>query len=220
MMHGLSIPGVAGSELTRLLARLADAPPAETRPAFAERLGHWLSWTGAISLSAVLNAGAPAPFASRASAPLEGPPDVQRVRAALAAAIAAGPSDPVLSPSDFSPFLRHCTAQQQAMQKAVAHLRQGLRDALERQSPQGARLAALDAVLDERLAAQERLLLGLVPLRLQAHFERLQRSAGDQPAAMLRTFTNDLHHVLRAELDHRLLPAQGLAHTLNTLTTS
>jgi Protein of unknown function (DUF3348) len=219
MLHGLTSPGVAGSELTRLLARLADAPPADTRPAFAERLGQWLSWTGAISLSAALNAGTSAPPAGRKPNRQDGLADVQRVRGALAEAIAAGPSDTVLSPNDFSPFLRHCTAQQQAMQKAVAALRQGLRAALEQQSPQGARLAALDAVLDERLAAQERHLLGLVPLRLQAHFERLQRSTGDQPAAMLRTFTNDLHDVLLAELEHRLLPAQGLAHTLKLFET-
>ena len=36
MLHGSASPGVAGSELTRLLARLADGPPAEGRPAFAE----------------------------------------------------------------------------------------------------------------------------------------------------------------------------------------
>ena len=55
MLHGSTPPGAAGSELTRLLARLADAPPADTRPVFAERLGQWLGWTGAITLSAALN---------------------------------------------------------------------------------------------------------------------------------------------------------------------
>ena len=65
MLHGSHSPGVAGSELTRLLARLGGTPPTDTRPAFAERLGHWLSWTGAISLSKALNAGPCEPAASR-----------------------------------------------------------------------------------------------------------------------------------------------------------
>ena len=51
MQHGLPDPGVAGSELTRFLARLADVPPDPVRPVMSERLGHWLGWTGAISLA-------------------------------------------------------------------------------------------------------------------------------------------------------------------------
>ena len=67
MQHGSTHPGVAGSELDRLLARLADAPPADGRPAFAERLGHWLGWTGAISLSAALKAAPAVPPARNVS---------------------------------------------------------------------------------------------------------------------------------------------------------
>lgn len=220
MQHGSLHPGVAGSELNRLLACLADAPPAETRPVFAERLGHWLSWTGAIALSGALNAPAPGrpqpatrPFGRAATGGEEA--DLQRVRAALEASIAAGPREPGSSPTDFGPHRRHCLAQQQAMQDAVGALRQRLRDALSSRSPQGARLAAIDAVMDESLAAQERTLLGLVPLRLQAHFERLQRAAGDD-AGWIDTFRDDRDRLLRAELAHRLLPAQGLLDSLLT----
>jgi hypothetical protein len=80
---------------------------------------------------------------------------------------------------------------------------------------QGARLAGIDAVLDQALATQERSLLGLVPLRLQAHFERLQRdaSAAGRP---WHAFRDDRDRVLQAELAHRLLPAQGLLDTLRT----
>lgn len=216
MLHGSPSPGVAGSELTRLLAshaRVADAAPADSRPVFAERLGHWLSWTGAISLSAALNADpAPAP-AGRARRPGSEEADFQRVRAALEASIAAGPDEPASSPTDFGPHRRHCIALQQAMQEAVGALRQRLRDALSRQSPRGARLAAIDAVLDQALAAQERSLLGLVPLRLQARFEHLQRTAADD-GRWADTFTQDRARLLRAELAHRLLPAQGLLDAL------
>lgn len=217
MLHGSPHPGVAGSELTRLLARLAETPSPEHRPAFAERLGHWLSWTGAISLSAALSAP-PAPSAAgRARAAGAEEADVQRVRQDLEARIAAGPADDATSPTDFGPYRRHCLAMQQAMHDAVAGLRQRLRDALLAQrSPALARLAAIDTVMDQTLGLQERGLLGLVPLRLQAHFERLQQTAGADDATRLARFHDDMARLLQAELAHRLLPAQGLLDALRT----
>ena len=188
MLHGSTSPGVAGSELTRLLARLADTPSPHTRPAFAERLGHWLSWPGAVSLSAALTASPAAPHARHSRIQGSEEADFQRVRAGLETAIAAGPDEPASSPTDFG------------------------RDALAQQSAAGARLAAIDAVMDQALATQERGLLGLVPLRLQAHFESLQRTAQAQ-GHWPDTFRDDRDRVLRAELAHRLLPAQGLLDT-------
>ena len=227
MLHGSPSPGVAGSELTRLLARLADTPAPDTRPAFAERLGHWLSWPGAVSLSAALSAGPAKPASHRVNRNGTGTgreeADFQRVRAGLEASIAAGPDEPASSPTDFAPHRRHCIAQQQAMQEAIGALRQRLRDALARQSAAGARLAAIDAVMDQALAAHERSLLGLVPLRLQAHFERLRHEAGTKADAETDLdnpwpvrFGADRDRVLRAELAHRLLPAQGLLDALRT----
>jgi Protein of unknown function (DUF3348) len=220
MLHGTLPPGVAGSELTRLLARLADAPPADRRPAVAERLGHWLSWTGAISLSEALNAAPEATPPARARTPGGEEAEVQRVRAALEASIAAGPREPALSPTEFAPLRRHCHAQQQAMHEAVGALRQRLREALTRRSAQGARLAAIDAVMDQALAPHEHTLLGLVPLRLQVHFERLQRSAGADDTRWPLAFRIDMERVLRAELAHRLLPSQGLLDALRTTTST
>ena len=215
MLHGSPNPDVAGSELIRLLARLAGAPPIRTGLAFAERLGHWLSWSDAISLSAALNAGpsGSGPGPSRGTGGEAA--DFQRVRAALEASIAAGTREGASSPTDFGPHRRHCIAMQQAMHGAVSSLRQRLRDALSHHSPALARLAAIDAVMDQTLAARERSLLGLVPLRLQTHFERLQRTGGGD-TGWLETFHNDMDLVLRAELAHRLLPAQGLLDTLCT----
>jgi len=215
MLHGSPNPDVAGSELIRLLARLAGAPPTRTGLAFAERLGHWLSWSDAISLSAALNAGPSrsSPERSRGRGGEEA--DFQRVRAGLEASIAAGTRERASSPTDFGPHRRHCIAQQQAMHGAVSSLRQRLRDALSRRSPALARLAAIDAVMDQTLTAHERSLLGLVPLRLETYFERLQR-ARDNDTNWLETFRDDMNLVLRAELAHRLLPAQGLLDTLRT----
>ncbi|HEX3140365.1 MAG TPA: DUF3348 family protein [Rhizobacter sp.] len=221
MLHGSPHPGVVGSELTRLLARLADAPPADTRPAFAERLGQWLGWTDAIALSKALNAGLHAPPLVRPPSPGTEEADFKRVRASLLAAIAAGPRERAPSPSDFAPYRRHCLAQQQAMQEAIGALRKRLRDALAQRSPALARLAAIDEAIDQALAAQERGLLGLVPLRLQAHFERMRRGTTTDAAAdkhWPQAFQDDMTYVLQAELAHRLLPAQGLLDTLRTHT--
>ncbi len=219
MLHGSSSPGVAGSELTRLLARLADTPMAPQRPAFAERLGQWLGWPGAVALSAALNAGPALNGAGRLRRCGDEEAEFQRVRVSLQASIAAGPREPASSPTDFGPHRRHCIAQQQAMHDAVAALRRQLRQALAQQSAQGARLAAIDAVLEQALAPQEQALLGLVLLRLQAHFEQLQQRAKAEPP-WHETFRGDRDRVLQAELAHRLLPAQGLLHALrNTPTT-
>ena len=164
MLHGSPSPGVAGSELTRLLACFAGNPPADVRPAFAERLGHWLKWTDAALLSAALNNSPAAAAPSRAAALGAEQADFQRVRATLEASIAAGPREATAGAIDFGPYRRHCIDQQQAMDAAIGALRQRLREALSRRSSELARLAAIDAVMDQTLAARERGLLGLVPL--------------------------------------------------------
>lgn len=219
MLHGSSNPGVAGSELTRLLTRLghpADGPPAHPAPVFAERLGHWLGWTGAISLSAATAAAPTAARGRRGNS--DAAADFQRVRAALEASIASLPDEPASSPTEFAPYRRHCAEQQQAMQDAVGALRQRLRDALSQRSAEGARLAAIDAVMDRSLAGHERSLLALVSLRLQAHFQHLQGAYSgaslDPNRGWLDAFRHDMRQLLRAELAHRLLPAQGLLDSL------
>ena len=213
MLHGSHHPGVAGSELTRLLARLAGTSPTRTGLVFAERLGHWLSWSDAISLSTALNAITPATSSGRSRRSDDVEADFQRVRATLAASIATGSREAASSPTDFGPHRRHCLAQQQAMHDAVGALRQRLRDALAQRSPALARLAAIDVAMDSTIAVRERGLLALVPLRLQSHFERLQHNAGGD-VDWTPTFRDDMTLVLQAELDHRLLPARGLLDTL------
>jgi hypothetical protein len=209
---------LAGSELTRLLARLADTPMALPRPAFAERLGHWLGWPGAVALSAALNAG-PAPTgAGRLRRCGDEEADFQRVRAALQASIAAGPREPASSPTDFGPHRRHCIAQQQAMQRPWPRCASGCATHWPG-NPPGRAPGRHRRVLEQALAPQERRLLGLVLLRLQARFERLQHTAAAE-RPWHETFRDDRDRVLQAELAHRLLPAQGLLDALrNTRTT-
>lgn len=236
MQHGMN-PGVAGSELSRLLARLADGPAADARPVLAQRLADWLGWTGALALSSALTPGAATPAASArgdAQAPQRSQAatrDLERVRASLLATIDAGPTDPPESPTDLAPLRRHAVACQATMHEATAALRARLRRALGQASVAGQRLAAIDEALERAVAPQERALLGLLPARLMQHLAQGPvpvpagtRAAGHGPQDS-RTSPVAHHHRrtvqdwLRAELDHRLLPCTGLLAALSETTT-
>jgi hypothetical protein len=226
--------GWAGADLPSLLARLTPDEPPAPRPAagaatpakadFVERLSHWLGWTGAIELSAALGAPSrPAPAPTPTPAPAgpvpAGPLEAawSRLQVRLQADIAAMPAEPLDGPPDFAPWRRHVLGLQQAIQREVDALRQRLRQALATAGTAGpersrlAQLAALDAVLQRNLAPQQRALLGWVPLRLQAHYEHLQRQhPGEDALALARRFLPALQVVLQAELALQAMPVRGL----------
>lgn len=243
-------PRLPGSPLVRQLARLTQAEAPESKQAFAERLSQWLGWTDAISLSAALGtpaAAAPAPAGRSAEpGPLEA--EASRLHAALARSLAGSahpaaaargrgrrpapptrPSDEEMTPGDFSPHRRHYHARQQAMEAAVGPLRARLRGALSARSPALARLAAVDAVMEQALGERERSLLSTVPVLLERRFEQLRlahaaatptdtavdTAAAPSPAAWLATFRQDMQQLLLAELDHRWRPITGLLAALH-----
>ncbi|MBI0329300.1 DUF3348 domain-containing protein [Burkholderia plantarii] len=192
--------------LVRLLASLGDTglpPPAQAaQQPLADRLSQWLSWTDAVTLSSVLGAPAPAPAGGARARDDEAAQRCRKLRATLAAAIAA---DPVLAPAqaarrgvagfgarhaphrpapdtpatdaDFAVYRQSYLALQQLMDSDIGDLRTFLRGRLAASSPAMARLAVLDAAMERSLAARERSLFGAVPGRLAARFERLRREA-------------------------------------------
>lgn len=201
--------GFADSPLIRLLGRLREAEgttraaavPAAPLP-FVERLSHWLGWTDAISLSAVLNA--PATEASRTAArtgQVAADADTREcvaLRQALARSIrddnvlSAAPGraprqllpgeTPAPPATDFAPYRQRYLTRQQAMEAGVDALCARLRGRLAARSPQAARLAAVEAVLSQVLDARERTLLATVPATLEAHFKRLRSAAAEAVA--------------------------------------
>lgn len=210
---------ITGSALIRLLTRLTEVDAPESRQAFAERLSQWLGWADAISLSAALGSGggtSTAPSASVAPAPNtdKDASDLARVRAALVKAIADTPAPD--TDGDFSPHRRHYHAQQQAMEHAIGPLRNRLRARLAGRSPAMARLAAVDAVMEQVLGPRERSLLATVPVLLERRFEQLRlQHAPEGPApGWMHRFRQDMHSVLLAELEIRLQPAEGLLAAL------
>ena len=149
----------------------------------------------------------------------------------------APPAPPVpTEKQDFMPYRLRYQARQQAMDAGIGPLREKLRARLAAQSPDMARLAVLDGVMEQVLGEQERRLLGTVPAMLEKHFERLRRQqrqeeeeqqaqqaqpavagteAAPQPSSQwLHRFGRDAQSVLMAELEIRFQPLEGLLEAL------
>jgi len=205
---------VRGPTFIRLIARLAEIDVAHPESTLSDRLGQWIDWTHAVALSRALD-----------DAPVAGPDppdtvdadagDCARTRAALAAAIADAP---LPAPTDGSAIpgaddvRKQCLARQRAMQAEAGRLRGHLRDRLATQSPAMARLAEIDAVMEQVLSPREHALLASIPDLLGRHFERLRGQAGGD--AWHAAFRRDMQGVLLAELDVRFHPIEGLLAAL------
>ncbi|MEF7612616.1 DUF3348 domain-containing protein [Aquincola sp. MAHUQ-54] len=222
MVRGPRRTDLTGLALIRLLGRLTEVEVPGAKQGFAERLSQWLGWVDAIALSAALN-GTPAAAAPEAPAAGREEADCTAVRAAMARAIvqacAAADDDPE---AGFPAYRRRYLARQQAMEAGIAPLRGRLRSALGARSPELARLAAVDAVMEQVLAVRESSLLATVPAMLAKHFERLRQAGlapeggGEAPpdAAWPARFREDMQAVLLAELDVRFQPIEGLLAAL------
>lgn len=195
---GLAVPGGA------------DAPrsaPTGPGPSLAERLAPWLAWTDAIALAGALDAeppapGTPAQAAAARQQALAARATVQRL---LTEAIERDQPDGLAAddlPADATPGRRY-RAHQQAMDRRIAPLRAQVRRALALRSAALGRIAVLDHLLEQALAARERQLLSALPAWLD---RRLQH--GPAPAAQVAL------PLLHAELAHRLQPVDGMLAAL------
>lgn len=187
-----SSPLPTGSSFVRALAALDDTPaPAPRDDVFAERLSQWFDWTRAIALSAALGeAPSGSPTVGGAADALE----LARVRSALEARLAETCRD--LAP-DFAALRQQVLAWQMAAQAQIGPLRRRLRAALA--AGPRARLAQMDAVLEQVMSPREQGLLA-------AAIQRLEPRHRAQPEA----FARELNGLLRAELELRLQPVEGL----------
>jgi hypothetical protein len=249
--------GFSGSTLVRLLARLTDIDVPESKRSFADRLSQWLGWTHAITLSSVLNGDvSAAPPRARASHTARSSEETEkaeegecrRMRAALVQTInedlTPARNAATGTATDFAPSRRRYIARQQAMETSIAALRKRVRATLASRSSAMAQLAALDAVMEQALGAQEQRLLATVPGLLEKRFKRLvlaektakaataataADTAGTQdqdqdqdieidiaagPEAWRDAFGKDMQSVLLAELEIRLQPVEGLLEAL------
>ncbi len=246
-------PPFSGPAFTRLLAALNDAPASASTDAFAQRLSGWFDWTDAISLSAALNSPPThVPGIGVTGAAHLDEREFVRVRATLSKLAAQASATTVetaakarparhatvritaapIAPDEFPPYRERHVAFQQAMETAIAALRRRVRATLAGASPELARLADLDAVLEQVVGEQERVLLSSLPGRLEQRFEHLRRAhaghadasepssehspdeAARERTAWTDTFRREMHDVLLAELELRLQPVEGLLEAL------
>lgn len=183
------------SRLIRFLADLAPVDGAPSQAAFAQRLGHWVSFTDAMTLYTALNPGA---TPGRAPSPPEAlaafhaaDTELKRVRTAMEdtisrscsavpgsarikfplPAIETGPEIAIT----YAPFHRFGVSVLRDMDVKIGPLRATVRQALALASPGLRQLAALDAAFDTVLSERERRLLGTVPSLLEKRFEQLRR---------------------------------------------
>ncbi len=247
----------SSSAFARLLGALNDVHAPATNDAFAQRLSHWFGWTDAIALSAALDSPAPhvPPAFESAQPPVAAAErELARVKAVLAKGIAnaISPAEPPRSQraplraapaaslpepdTDFTLHRHTYLTTQQAMELSIVPLRRSLRAALVAASPELAKLASLDTVMEQVLGARERTLLASVPQWLERRFDALRQaheaaaaSAPSDvdpaaaprrraPAPWLAGFLQDMHGLLLAELDLRLQPVEGLLAALRDRT--
>ncbi len=235
MTQGLPRTRFNSAGLVRLLAELAVAEVADTKQDFAARLSEWLDLKDALALYSALNSAAARPAARAMPAALLRA-ELARARATLGAAVTAGADLPTplanatpAEAADFAPFHRHYLAHQRAMAAGIAPLRAAVRTALGRHSAALGQLAALDAVMEQALAAREANLLATVPVLLgkrfaqllEAHRQAREAAQPDDPAQWMQAggwlarFCADMQRVLLAELELRLLPVAGLLAALD-----
>ena len=128
------------------------------------------------------------------------------------------------SAPDFAACRRQHQAHQRAMERQLAPWREAARYLLARHAPSPshplaplAALAALDAVMARALGERESHLLSRLPRALERHFARLCNGpeCGSAPGSGLAQFITDLQALLRAELEFRLEPIEGMLEALN-----
>lgn len=207
------------ARLIHVLADLSLLDKTAQGGAFAEKLGTWVRFTDAITLSAVHNAN-PAnqpglPVGLTASARSELGKAVARVQAGLVrsmdraqAELPAPEADALADPaSHFEPYRRHYLAQQREIELKVRALRAQVRQVLGPSSARLRKLVALDAAFEGILAERESKLLLKLPALLEKRFKQL---AQPQTQAWLTDFCREMHTVLLAELELRMQPVLGL----------
>jgi len=189
------------SKLIRCLADLTILDAVGPVHSFAEKVGLWIHFTDAITLSAVLNEGsakrAEVAFEMPLPVPAEGQrvphgaiaAEFDRVQSGLISSIISsctphlGKSHIELPKPDlelplevaaaYAPYRWFQDAHQRDMEFRIHPLRVNVRAALARASPRLRKLAELDAMFERILGDREHHLLSKVPILLEKRFVQL-----------------------------------------------
>lgn len=178
VLNGSSAPALGGAPVPSTVAAGRFMP---ARAVLAEFDRVRTDLAHAIHTDRVIAPQPPAPAQARPKASKR-PQAVPQPPSPDASATPAAPPD---DPADFAPCRRQLTAHQRAMTERIAMLRADVRLALTNQSAALGQLAAVDAVMDDALAAREKHVLSLVPALLEKRFDALRRAnPAPAPAAV------------------------------------
>ena len=244
MTRALTRTHFHSSQLIRTLADLAVLETTGPAAAFGEKLGLWIDFADAITLTGVLNTNAlDVPTAAQELVGTSVADDFAKARAGLEGVIAKSSSpntgrtraelslptldDPLDDPKVYTPLRRYHQAHQRDMENSVRSLRARVREGVVAAAPQLRQLVALDAAYEGILLEREARLLSSIPSLMEKRFNHLRKAypqtqpEGHQPelwmkpGAWLARFCTELQTVLLAELDLRLQPAVGLLEALH-----
>lgn len=196
MTRALTRTNFHSSRLIRSLADLAVLETDAPGGAFAEKLGQWIGFADAITLSAVHNAptaiSPSTPSGAQSVARLAIAEEFARRRVALENSIRmscsinpgkTGIELPTPKPgaltkdaAAYEPYRRYLSAQQRDMELSVRSLRTKVREQISKASPRLKPLVDLDAALDGILCERESKLLSTVPLLLKRRFDQLLKA--------------------------------------------
>ena len=213
-----------------MLTRLTDVDAPQSGASLPDRLSHWLDWKQAIALSTALDGNPSEPTADMPAFGKAAEDECLRSREALIQAIdtdrafltsaqrKAMGMPGIDAANDYAPLRQRYIALQRKIQATTGSLRGNLRDMLVQASPEMARLAEVDAVMEMALSPREQSLLGKLPTLLGEYFDgmrqRAQATSAEPSAAWLDVFRKDMQSVLLAELDVRFQPVDGLLAAL------
>jgi hypothetical protein len=200
MTRSLPRTNFHSSKLICCLADLAIVDAAEPENTFAEKLGQWVHFADAITLSAVHNdsiASLPKiPPEKKIAAYAAVDAEFARTHAFLITSITrscspnAGkthirlPTPEVEPPMDLAkayvPYRRFYEAHQRDMELSIQPLRVNVRERVAKASPRLRKLADLDATFEKILRERENKLLSKVPVLLKKRFEQLFKAHQQQ----------------------------------------
>jgi HPt (histidine-containing phosphotransfer) domain-containing protein len=209
MTRTLTRTNLNSSKLTRTLATIGVLTPIAETNEIAEKLSQWISFTDAISLSAVLKA---IPLERAAQTQSSGSTSLgqefARMRSALESSITQNGASisgrtPIERPTPqsgasneeacaYAPYRRYHQAHQRNMELKVRSVRAKVRDMVAKASPKLQQLVMLDASFEQVLSENEARLLSMVPLLLEKRFKQLLENHQQSLADLQKTDQVDL----------------------------
>jgi len=231
-----------GSRLVRALADLAVSNVKVSHKNFARRLGQLIDLSDSISISRVHGAVGEEAFEPGEQSGEAVKAEFLQVRNTVVGSIIKSfdpdkgvarnrfprPEEevPVDGASGYEPYGKFYAAHQRDMEFKTQQLRSHVREAAAGASPELAQLAILDKALGDTLSVHSRKFFAVIPRLLRERFEHLLNSrqmAQDSRHSnsgtwldMQALFGREMRGVLLAEVETRLLPAQGLIEAFNS----